>query len=77
MTSIDPVYEILKVMEQEQRPEFRQIGMDPRDFRTVLKHIHEAGYADAGGLTLAGQKYIQAYERRLRSNSHVSRRDLA
>ncbi|KWX77752.1 hypothetical protein [Paenibacillus jilunlii] len=77
MTSNDPVYHTLKMMEQEQKPEFRQIGMDPRDFRTVLKHIHEAGYADASGLTPAGQEYIQAYERRLRPTPRVTRRDLA
>ncbi|MEC0168492.1 hypothetical protein [Paenibacillus graminis] len=76
MTRMDPVYQTLKVMEQEQQPEFRQLGMDPRDFRTVLKHIHEAGYADASGLTPAGQEYIQAYERRHQSNPDVARRDL-
>ncbi|MNC42304.1 hypothetical protein D3C76_236760 [compost metagenome] len=77
MTNVDPVYQILKVLEQEQEPAFQQIGMDPRDFSTVLKHIHDAGYVDAGSLSQAGQRYIQAYERRLRSNPRLTRRDLA
>ncbi|WP_379159771.1 hypothetical protein [Paenibacillus sp. sgz5001063] len=65
MTSADPVYQILKVFDQEMEPVHQQAGVDPRDFQTVLKHIHEAGYISAGKLTQAGQSYIQAYERRL------------
>ncbi|MGN7763242.1 hypothetical protein [Paenibacillus sp. 22594] len=65
MTSADPVYRILKGFEQKQEPPYQHAGVDPRDFRTVMKDIYEAGYIDAGKLTQAGQGYIQAYERRL------------
>ncbi|OKP96284.1 hypothetical protein [Paenibacillus sp. P46E] len=67
MTSADPVYRILKGFEQKQEAAYPHAGSveDPRDFRTVMKHIYEAGYIDAGKLTQAGQGYIQAYERRL------------
>ncbi|OKP83909.1 hypothetical protein A3844_21250 [Paenibacillus helianthi] len=66
MISADPVYQILKGFEQKQEAAYPHAGgVDPRDFRTVMKHIYEAGYIDAGKLTQAGQGYIQAYERRL------------
>ncbi|WP_019908967.1 hypothetical protein [Paenibacillus sp. HW567] len=65
MTSVDPVYLSLKVIEQQLTPEFQQIGVEQRDFNTVLRHIHEAGYARAGKLTQAGRDYIRDYEKRL------------
>ncbi|MHA6533587.1 hypothetical protein [Paenibacillus sp. BAC0078] len=66
MTSVDPVYQSLKVIEQELTPEFQHIGVEQRDFNTVLRHIHEAGYARAGRLTQAGRDYIRDYEKRLK-----------
>lgn len=66
MTSIDPVYQSLKVIEQELIPEFQQIGVEQSEIHTVLRHIHEAGYTQAGKLTQAGRDYIRDYEKRLK-----------
>ncbi|MBW4084735.1 hypothetical protein [Paenibacillus sp. S150] len=77
MTSADPVYQILKIIEKEQEPEVRKIGVHPREFNTVLKHIQEAGYVSADRLTQAGRGYIQAYELRLKSGLRTSQRGRA
>lgn len=60
----DPVYQILKLLEEEKEPRFNQIGMDERDFNITLTHIHEAGYAKSGKLTRSGLNYINGYEKR-------------
>ncbi|CAM4226907.1 hypothetical protein [Paenibacillus typhae] len=62
----DPVYHILKLLQEQGEPHFRQIGMDERDFIVALQHIHEAGYTDrtGNGLSQAGLNYINGYERR-------------
>lgn len=62
----DPVYQILKLLEEEKEPRFNQIGMDERDFNITLTHIHEAGYANSGELTHSGLNYIHGFEQRLK-----------
>ncbi|MEK5446318.1 hypothetical protein [Paenibacillus sp. FSL R7-0331] len=67
LISKDPVYHILKLLQEQGEPNFRQTGMDERDFAAALKHIVDAGYTDSSGsgLTQAGLDYITGYERRI------------
>ncbi|WP_156123827.1 hypothetical protein [Paenibacillus sp. FSL R7-0273] len=66
LISKDPVYHILKLLQEQGAPNFRQTGMDERDLAVALKHIVEAGYIDSSGsgVTQAGLDYITGYERR-------------
>jgi hypothetical protein len=62
------VYQILKLLEEEMEPHYKQIGMDERDFNIALRHIREAGYANLRELTHSGLNYIKGYEKRIKSN---------
>lgn len=66
----DPVYHILKLLQEQGEPHFRQIGIDERDFIVALQHIQEAGYTDrtGNGLSQAGLDYITGYERRVKGS---------
>ncbi|WP_438497131.1 hypothetical protein [Paenibacillus sp. IHBB 3054] len=66
MLRSDPVYQILKLLEEEKELYFKQIGIDERDFNIALKHIHEAGYANSNGITQSGLDYIKGYEDRVK-----------
>jgi hypothetical protein len=68
LISTDPVYKILKLLEEEKELHFLQVGIDERDFNIAVRHIYEAGYANADSLTQPGVDYITGYERRIKSN---------
>ncbi|AIQ29978.1 hypothetical protein [Paenibacillus sp. FSL R10-2771] len=46
LISADPVYQILKLLGAEKESRFQELGMDQRDITIVLKHIHQARYAN-------------------------------
>ncbi|MNI92075.1 hypothetical protein D3C73_1498250 [compost metagenome] len=64
VASYDPVYQILKLLEEDKQPRFDLVGIYERDFQTALFHIYEAGYANSSGLSQAGLDYILGFERR-------------
>ena len=66
LTSKDPVYQILKLLQEEQELNSQLIGLDERDFDCAVQHIYEAGYANNNGLNPSGHDYITGYERRLK-----------
>lgn len=66
MVRTDPVYQILKLLEAKKELHFNPIGLDERDFKVALTHIHGAGYVHSGELTHAGLNYIKGYERTLK-----------
>jgi hypothetical protein len=68
LISTDPVYKILKLLEEEKEPHFLQVGIDERDFNIAVKHIYEAGYANTEALTQSGLDYIAGYKRRIKSS---------
>ncbi|WP_342561278.1 hypothetical protein NST84_16535 [Paenibacillus sp. FSL R7-0345] len=70
LISKDPVYHILKLLQEQGEPHFRQIGIDERDFIVALQHIQNAGYTDSSGsgLSQAGLDYIDGYEKRIKAN---------
>lgn len=61
----DPVYQILKLLQEDKEVSFQDVGLDEKDFNMALRHIHEAGYATVTGLHSSGLDYIKGYERRL------------